>query len=264
VTDSEPAYRIHPARGAAVAVVASLPHSGEQLTAGMHAQLSPTLQHCLLNTDWFLPAVYAFLPELGVTMIEATHSRYVADPNRSPDGPQFGAFFRAVVAERTAGGLPVYSTPPAAAEIARRVARYHGAYHARLEALLVEARTRASRVLLLDLHSFMGPSEDDVCLGDARGRSCAPAVTARFAEALRAHGFGVAINAPFSGGYVVRHHGDAQQVHALQIELRYTNYLDCSHIERDRPTFDPERAATLAARLRAALGAAIAGFLDAG
>jgi len=264
VPDSDPSpYRLHLPRGPAICVVASLPHSGEKLPAAMRAQLSPTLRHCLLNTDWFLPAVYAFLPDLGVTMIEATHSRYVADPNRSPDGAHFGPFFRAVIAEHTAHGLPVYTTPPTPSEIAQRVADHHGAYHARLAALLAEARTRSGRALLLDLHSFMGPSHDDICLGDARGTSCARAVTTVFAEALRAHHFGVAINAPFNGGYVVRHHGDARNIHALQIELRYTNYLDCSHIDHDRPQLDPARVSALQARLRPALQAAITRFFEA-
>ena len=261
MSDAGATYRIHLPRASAIAVVASLPHSGEQVPPAMRAQLSPTLQHCLLNTDWFLPQVYAFLPDLGVTMIEATHSRYVADPNRSPLGVHFGPFFRAVVAEHTAGGLPVYTTRPSDEEIARRVADHHGAYHARLGALLTEARTRAARVLLLDLHSFMEPSHDDVCLGDARGKSCDPAVTRSFANALRAQALSVGINAPFNGGYVVRHHGDAERTHALQIELRYTNYLDTRQIAHDRPEYDLARTAALQARLRPALEEAIGRFL---
>ena len=263
MSDAAAATRIHPPRAPAVPVVASLPHSGELVTDPMRASLRPMLQHCLRNTDWFLPQVYAFLPDLGVTMIEATYSRYVADPNRSPSGLHFGPFFRAVIAAQTAGGDPVYTTPPSAEEIAERVARHHGAYHARLAALLEPARARAPRVLLLDLHSFMEPSRDDICLGDAHGKSCDPEVTQLFARALRAHGFGVAINAPFNGGYVVRRHGDAARVHALQIELRYTNYLDTRCIDRDRPAFDPGRTAALQGRLRPALESAIAAFCEA-
>ena len=264
MSDAESTYRVHPARAPAVPVVASLPHSGELVPAAMRARLSATLQHCLLNTDWFLPQVYAFLPDLGVSMIEARYSRYVADANRSPTGPHFGPFFRAVVPEHTAGGLPVYTTAPGDEEIAQRVSGYHADYHAGLGALLEAAHAQAPRVLLLDLHSFMEPSDDDVCLGDARGKSCAPEVTQSFAFALRAHGFSVGVNTPFNGGYVVRRHGDAARTHALQIELRYTNYLDTRHIVRDRPTFDPARAAELEARLRPALEMAIAAFLDQG
>ena len=255
-------YIVHAPKGSPIAVVASIPHSGEQVPEAMQAQLSPALRHCLINTDWFLPEVYAFLPALGVTMIEATHSRYVADPNRDPERAHFGPFFRAVVAEHTAGGLPVYATAPTSSEVAQRVAHFHGGYHAQLSASLAEARARFGKVLLLDLHSFMGPSDDDVCLGDAHGKSAAPAVTGVFAQALRARDFGVVSNAPFSGGYVVRHHGDASQVHALQIELRYTNYLDCARIELDRPSFDPARTLALQARLRPALEEALARALE--
>ncbi|WP_240647609.1 N-formylglutamate amidohydrolase [Burkholderia lata] len=38
----------------------------------------------LCNTDWFLAELYAFLPEMGITTIMATHSRYVEDVNRDP------------------------------------------------------------------------------------------------------------------------------------------------------------------------------------
>ncbi len=68
-------------------------------------------RHWLRNTDWYSPQLYNFLPELGVTMVEATHSRYVVDLNRDPSGELYGNFSRAVIAEKTADGAQVYIEP---------------------------------------------------------------------------------------------------------------------------------------------------------
>jgi hypothetical protein len=44
----------------------------------------------------------------------------------------------------------------------------------------------------------------------------------------------------------------------LQIELRYTNYLDCGAIDERRPQLDPRRLEAAQARLRPAFSAALA------
>jgi hypothetical protein len=57
----------------------------------------------------------------------------------------------------------------------------------------------------------------------------------------------------------VRSHASPPRIEALQIELRYTTYLDCSQIdEPDRPILEPDRLARARARVRQALEHAIA------
>ncbi len=260
---SEPSVVVtRPARAPRCPVVASIPHSGLHVPPAIAAMFTDEQRAWLRNTDWHLDQLYDFLPELGVATLVATHSRYVVDVNRDPGRRRYGPFFESVLAETTAHGRPVYARPPGAQEIAERIERYHAPYHAALAGLLADRRREFGHVLLLDLHSFMGPITDDVCLGDRDGGSCGEHVTARFEQALKHTGFGVVRNRPFRGGYILAAHAGPPAVHALQIELRYTNYLDGTHLDEPmRPPIDAARLATCRARLHAAFERALATVL---
>ena len=71
-------------RGEAPLVV-SIPHAGthlpEELATGMTAVATT-----MADTDWHVDVLYDFLDALDATVIVATHSRYVIDLNRPPDG----------------------------------------------------------------------------------------------------------------------------------------------------------------------------------
>jgi len=135
---------------------------------------------------------------------------------------------------------------------------YHAPYHTILRSILGETVQRFGHALLLDLHSFMGPIDNDVCIGDRWGNSCSTRVSDVFHDAFSAEGFDVVRNKPFAGGYIVRTYADPPMVEALQLELRYTTYLDCSKIdEPGRPKLDSLRISRAQARLRPAVTRAI-------
>jgi len=248
--------------GEELPVVASLPHSGTYIPLFIEASLTAEHRTWLRNTDWYLDQLYAFLPAEGVTVIAATHSRYVADVNRDPEGPPFGAFFEAVVAETTAHGQAVYSTQPTSEDLTTRIERYHHPYHAWVERELQRVQKRFGRALLLDLHSYMAPGEADVCLGNRHGTTTTPATLNAFKQGFESVGMSVGINDPWAGGYVVRRHARLPAVEALQIELRYTTYLDCATIdEPTRPKIDIAKWDVLQAKLREALKLAVVASL---
>ena len=145
-----------------------------------------------------------------------------------------------------------------------RVGAYHAPYHRALKVIIDELVARFGRALLLDLHSFMGPGSNDVCIGDVHGSTSTPGTRKSFEEAFREREFDVVCNEPFTGGYIVRAYARPPQVDALQLELRYTNYLDCSLIDEQPPRIDRARIATLQTRLRPALARAITAFTAAG
>jgi N-formylglutamate amidohydrolase len=213
----------------------------------------------LRNTDWYLDQLYDFLPTMGVTVIAATHSRYVADVNRNPDGVLFGAFFDSVVAGTTAHGRPIYRKAPTLDDLATRIERYHRPYHATVDEELQRIQKCFGRALLLDLHSYMSPGEADVCLGNRHGMTTAQATLNAFSQGFESVGLSVAVNDPWAGGYVVRRHANLPAVEALQIELRYTTYLDGSTIDEPmRPRMDAAKWELLQAKLRQALEGAVA------
>jgi N-formylglutamate amidohydrolase len=225
----------------------------------MEATLTEEHRAWLRNTDWYLDQLYRFLPAVGVTVIAASHSRYVADVNRDPDGVLFGAFFEAVVAETTAHGQPVYRQAPTLDDLATRIERYHRPYHAMVEQELKRVQRRFVRALLLDLHSYMSPGESDVCLGNRHGTTTTQATLKAFKQGFESVGLSVAVNDPWAGGYVVCRHASLPAVEALQIELRYTTYLDGSTIDEPmRPRIDAPKWELLQAKLRQALEGAVA------
>lgn len=68
---------------------------------------------------------YDFLPELGVTTIEAKHSRYVTDLNRDPEGLLFGSFHEAVIFDSMFDGTPIYQELPETLSLRQRLVDYH-------------------------------------------------------------------------------------------------------------------------------------------
>ena len=57
--------------------------------------------------------------------------------------------------------------------------------------------------------------------------SCDPRLTGRVERAFRAHGFTVARNAPYAGGFTTRRYGRPKRgIHALQIEINRALYMD--------------------------------------
>ena len=50
---------------------------------------------------------------------------------------------------------------------------------------------------------------------------------------FRQQGLRVAFNDPYRGGFITTHHGrPAEQIHAIQIEMRRDLYMDEAHFQR--------------------------------
>jgi N-formylglutamate deformylase len=65
-------------------LLVSLPHAGTHIPARLHAALVPRAL-ATEDTDWFLDRLYAFVIDMGASLIVPTHSRYVVDLNRPSD-----------------------------------------------------------------------------------------------------------------------------------------------------------------------------------
>jgi N-formylglutamate amidohydrolase len=108
----------------------------------------------------------------------------------------------------------------------------------------------AAGSILLDLHAFMAPSDNDICLGNLKGRSSKADTLDALYRLCIGEGFITALNEPFAGAYILRRHHRAS-VEAIQIELRYSNYMDCSNIDAPgRPELDEAMLKILRPRLQ--------------
>jgi N-formylglutamate deformylase len=78
-----------------------------------------------------------------------------------------------------------------------------------------------------------GAKSADFVLGDAHGTACTPRATRLVEGILTGLGYSVRRNDPYAGGYITRHYGRPRDgVHALQIEIARSLYMDETRIER--------------------------------
>lgn len=268
-----PFLRIGP-EAPASPVVLSVPHAGRTYSnellkaARLPREKLETLEDRLVDRlIWRAQA-------LGCVAIVAQAPRAEIDLNRNereidpsmvvPPPPSRGLLQSA----RTRGGLGLVPSRIGSAgsiwhyrlpghELARRVAEIHAPYHAALDQALREAHERFGIAILLDCHS-MPPREDGagpaVIFGDRHGTSIAPRYLRVAIRAAEASGYVIGLNVPYAGGYITARHGrPARGIHALQLEVDRSLYLDAA-LRSPGEGFD--RTAQLIADIAAALAAA--------
>ncbi|MCZ6522423.1 MAG: N-formylglutamate deformylase [Alphaproteobacteria bacterium] len=242
-------------------LLVSMPHPGTYLPDGVAEHLTDEAR-LVPDTDWHLERLYDFAAALGAGVLAATHSRYLVDLNRPPDNrPLYpGAANTGLCPTELFDGGPLYlpGQEPDAAEVGARLERYWRPYHERLEAELAALKESFGVAVLFEAHSirsrlprYFEGRLPDLNLGSAAGASAAPELEARlFSLCAGASGYSSVLNGRFTGGYTTRHYGrPADAVHALQLELAQTTYMD----ETPPFAFDEARAAHLRPLLRALL-----------
>ena len=230
-----PLWELH--RGDSPLII-NVPHAGTLLPDGIRARLTDAAL-AVPDTDWHVERLYAFARDAGITMLCATHSRYVVDLNRNPDGVALytGADNTELCPTRTFANEPIYreNTAPTPVEVAARADAYFVPYHAALADEMARIRARHGHVVVLDGHSiraevprFFRGRLPDLNLGTADGASCAADLQAGAAAVLAAAaGFTHVVNGRFKGGYITRRYGrPAQGVHLLQLEVAQDCYMD--------------------------------------
>jgi len=218
-------------------LLVSMPHVGLHIPDDIAAGMTP-LALTVSDTDWHIDRLYDFLGNLGASVIVATHSRYVVDLNRPPDGASLypGQATTGLCPTVTFDGEPLYKgDPPDETEVARRVDGYWKPYHARLEAELERLKAAHGYALLWDAHSirsivprlFEGRLPD-FNIGTADGASCDPELARRVLQATEsAQGCSAVLNGRFKGGYITRQYGKpGDGIHAVQLELSQRTYMD--------------------------------------
>lgn len=245
-------------------LVLSMPHPGTGLPAEVATQLNARGK-LVEDTDWHMRQLYGFAERFQPSIVEAGLSRFVIDLNRDPAGVSLypGQATTELVPTTTFDGAPIWNTAPDEAEIARRREAYFQPYHDALANEIERAKAQHGFCLLWDCHSiksviprlFPG-TLPTLNLGTNSGQSAAPAVEAAAAQAMAGSTFTQVINGRFKGGWITRHYGrPAEHVHALQMEIALSAYLD----DEAAPwTFAPGKAASLQATLSAMIDAALA------
>ena len=241
------------------AVVFSSPHSGRDYPPDFAAGSVLDTATLRRSEDSFVDQIFAAVPRHGAPMLRALFPRVYVDPNREPfeldptmfddDLPTYVntasprvAAGLGTVARVVTNGEEIYPGKLRFEDVRVRIEGLYRPYHAALGELIGATTTRFGFCVLIDCHSMPsvgGPMDHDsgrrrvdFILGDAHGGSCAPALTRFVEQELRALGYVVARNSPYSGGYITRHYGNPRdRVHALQIEINRALYMDEDRIQ---------------------------------
>lgn len=268
-TTSEPPFRF---RQGTRPLLISMPHVGTHVPPALAARFTDEARH-VPDTDWHLEQLYDFADELGASVLVATHSRYVIDLNRPPDGASLypGQSVTGLCPVDTFDDTPVYADPkdlPGDEEIAQRRDAIWHPYHAQLAEELARIKAAHGIAALWDAHSirsvlprFFEGKLPDLNLGTADGAACDPALAQALLDIGKsATRYTAVLNGRFKGGHITRQHGNpAGGVHAVQLEMTQSSYM------QEALPFDylPEVAAGVKPHVRRMLEAVLA-FVEKG
>ncbi len=231
-------------------VLVAVPHAGRDYPDEIlqNLRVAPHVLERLedRHADMLLPDPV----DTGCVTLVAHAARAWIDLNRAPsevDPQMISDAPRTAFAQQSAkvrGGLglvprrladhgELWRRPLPRAAIAARISRLHDPYHQTLARTLAALHTRFGCALLIDLHS-MPPVKPEtaapapqIVVGDRYGRSAGARLCDLAMRTLVRSGFEVALNHPYAGGYVLDRHGrPARNIHALQIEVDRSMYLD--------------------------------------
>jgi len=278
MTDSTlaPGFTVHPGSTPAGPLVLASPHSGRDYPPAFLAATRLTLAQLRRAEDAFVAELVTPGAILhGIPLVAARYGRAWLDLNRDAAevdpamvvdplaaAPQQAservAAGLGVIPRIAAHGLDIYPGRLRHADITARLDTVHRPYHGALATLLTHAADINGHAVLLDCHSMPTPpagphGSPHVVVGDRFGASAAPALVAAVEAVFREHGFRVARNAPYAGGYTTSHHGrPVDGIHAVQIEIDRALYMDPVRLVR-HAGFD---------RVTAAFTAVAAALLD--
>ncbi len=269
-SDGEPAFVVRSNNPSSIPVLIAVPHAGRRYSAALNAAMRDPQRAAMRLEDRLVDLLgEAVAEQTGAALIVARAPRAMLDLNRAADDIDWE-----MVAGRPAGRAPAVPLPgrrarsglglvprrvPGLGEVWRgrlphaeleaRIAGIHAPYHARVAAELAALRARWGAALLLDLHSmpplgdrFGASAAAEFVLGDRFGATSDGALVAASFACFAEAGARAAHNRPYAGGYALdRHAAPRRGLHALQLEVDRSSYLDA-----DLSEIGPGFAATVA------------------
>ena len=253
----EPAWVLAARTPSAIPVLIAVPHAGRCYPPEVSDRLRNPNHAALRLEDRMVDRLgEAIAEQTGAALLVARAPRAMIDLNRAADDVDWSMFARehgeaqrpaprpggraggglGIVPRRLPGVGELWKRPHRRAELEARLAQIHEPYHEELATQLDRLRDRWGAALLLDLHSMPpvaprgGSGAPEFVVGDRFGASCAGTLTALAFAWFAQGGRLAAHNRPYAGGYALDRHADPRrQVHAFQLEIDRSRYLD-SHL----------------------------------
>ena len=240
-------YNIYEPTTKKVPIIVSSPHSGWAFPDNLKHRFKKKMITRPDDTDWYIDRLYSFVKDLGITLISANFCRWVIDLNRDPDSKPLyddGRVITALTPTTDFNGINLYETgeEPTDEEVTQRIKEYYEPYHNKLHELTQAYKDEFGKVLLFDAHSIRDivpgirkEAFPQLILGDNDGVSCSNTFINTALNALKSSRYEVTHNYPFKGGYITRSIGNPKEnIHALQLEMIKTNYMNDEQMEYDK------------------------------
>lgn len=228
-------------------VVLSVPHAGRDYPAAMLSALRVPMAALMVLEDRHVDAVARaalggetlFVQRTARAWIDLNRAEHERDP-RLDEGADYRALPAAsakvrsglgLVPRRVAGAGEIWRKRLTHADMHARIALAHRPYHYALSAALAAARARFGVAVLLDIHSMPPLASPDpapqIIFGDRFGQSASDRFVSRLQADASAADIVHALNTPYAGGHILaRHAAPARGIHAVQVELDRSLYLD--------------------------------------
>jgi N-formylglutamate amidohydrolase len=227
----------------------TVPHAGRDYPLAMTQLCRLPIANLRILEDRYADRLVDTAVQDGFAALVATAPRAWIDLNRAeseydpalvkaPHGMRAQASRKVsgglgVIPARIGNGGAIWRAPIMAEDFLARLEAAHRPWHAAIEAALDEMAAAFGLAVLVDLHSMpplrerVGETRADVVIGDLYGKSAQNWLGSTAAAVARGYGLRPALNAPYAGGYGVARHGRPRHgIHALQIEIDRSLYLD--------------------------------------
>ena len=253
-----PAFTMNAPDPSPIPVIIAVPHAGRSYPAPLLEKMRHPLRATLRLEDRYVDRVANIVARAtGASLLVAQAPRAMIDLNRAvedidwtmvcdgaPAGSSVPPGRRArsglgLIPRRLTGLGELWKRRLENDELQARIEQVHRPYHDALAARMSVLRKRWGAALLVDFHSMpplgicgeAGPATEFV-VGDRFGASCDGVLLGAAFRSLTEHGRRFTHNRPYAGGYVLERHADpAQRLHALQMEICRTTYLDARLVE---------------------------------
>lgn len=249
-----PAFRLIGAGEARIPVLIAVPHAGRNYPDSLIANLAQPDEAQRQLEDRHVDAIALRVAmATGAALLVAEAPRAMIDLNRDSEdvdwsmiagiagrGERSRSLGRrarsglGLIPRRVAGLGELWRQPISRIALDERIEAVHRPYHDALSRTLERLRDRWGAASLLDLHSMppLKPRNNledapQFVIGDRFGAACDAALTNMAYRFFERRGRSVALNRPYSGGYVLdRHAQPRRQINAMQLEICRSTYLD--------------------------------------
>ena len=254
----QPAYSLRLQEPSQVPVLIAVPHAGRAYPTSLIERMRHPAYASLRLEDRYVDLLGEAVARATCAALLVAHApRAMIDLNRAPEDVDWDMFARGrpdrvgsytpglrvrsglgLIPRRLPGLGELWKRRHDEADLTARIDQIHGPYHQCLADSLLALRQRWGAALLIDLHSMPplglrdGSPPPEFVVGDRFGASCHGALVASCFGHLAEERRRAAHNRPYAGGYVLERHAAPEQgLHALQLEIDRSRYLDGRLVE---------------------------------